>query len=87
MDENKIYWVRGNTQELLIPLEQEIVPEEGEIQVEPYYPAEGATVTVCLVGKYKKHLYAYCRWKPLEVHRKRHYSSGNLWRRGACKQP
>lgn len=57
MDENKIYWVRGNTQELLIPLEQEIVPEEGEIQVEPYYPAEGATVTVCLVGKYKKYPY------------------------------
>lgn len=57
MDENKIYWVRGNTQELLIPLEQEIVPEEGEIQVEPYYPAEGATVTVCLVGKYKKYTY------------------------------
>ena len=57
MDENKIYWVRGNTQELLIPLEQEIVPEEGEIQVEPYYPADGATVTVCLVGKYKKYTY------------------------------
>ena len=57
MDGNKIYWVRGNTQELLIPLEQEIVPEEGEIQVEPYYPAEGATVTVCLVGKYKKYTY------------------------------
>jgi len=52
MDENKIYWVRGNTQQLLIPLEQEIVPEEGEIRVEPYYPSEDADVTVTFKGKY-----------------------------------
>ena len=57
MDENKIYWVRGNTQELLIPLEQEIVPEEGEVQVVPYYPDQDAVVTVRLVGKYRKQSY------------------------------
>ncbi len=52
----KIYWVRGNTQTLLIPLEQEIVPQEGEIVTEPYYPVEGAVVKVILVGEffYKK---------------------------------
>ena len=57
MDENKIYWVRGNTQELLIPIEQEIVPEEGEVQVVPYYPDQDATVVVRLVGKYRKQSY------------------------------
>lgn len=54
MDNNKIYWVRGNTQELLIPLEQEIVPQEGDVEVVPYYPDQDATVTVRLVGKYRK---------------------------------
>lgn len=54
MSDNKIYWVRGNTQELLIPLEQEIVPEEGEVQVVPFYPDQDSTVVVRLVGKYRK---------------------------------
>lgn len=57
MGDNKIYWVKGNTQELLIPLEQEIMPDGGEVQNVPYYPTEGATVKVCLVGKYKKYTY------------------------------
>ena len=57
MSDNKIYWVRGNTQELLIPLEQEIVPQEGDIEVVPYYPDQDATVTVHLVGKYRKMSY------------------------------
>jgi hypothetical protein len=57
MSDNKIYWVRGNTQELLIPLEQEIVPQEGDIEVVPYYPDQDATVTVHLVGKYRKMTY------------------------------
>lgn len=57
MSDAKIYWVRGNTQELLIPLEQEIVPEEGEVQVLPYYPDEGDTVTVSLVGRFKSYRY------------------------------
>lgn len=55
MDNDKIYWVRGNTQELLIPLEQEIVPEEGEVRKEPYYPDENAEITVFFVGKYQKY--------------------------------
>lgn len=54
MNDNRIYWVRGNTQELLIPLEQEIVPQEGEVEVVPYYPDAEATVQVRLVGKYRK---------------------------------
>lgn len=57
MSDNKIYWVRGNTQELLIPLEQEIVPQDGDIEVVPYYPDQDATVTVRLVGKYRKMSY------------------------------
>lgn len=48
--EKKVYWVKGNTQTLLIPLEQEVIPQEGEIQVLPYYPAEDSTVTVYITG-------------------------------------
>ena len=55
MADNKIYWVRGNTQPLLIPLEQEIVPQEGEIQTVPYYPAEGSTVTVSFMGRFRSY--------------------------------
>lgn len=57
MADNKIYWVRGNTQPLLIPLEQEIVPQEGEIQTVPYYPAEGSTVTVSFMGRFRSYQY------------------------------
>ena len=57
MADNKIYWVRGNTQPLLIPLEQEIVPQEGEIQTIPYYPAEGSTVTVSFMGRFRNYQY------------------------------
>lgn len=51
-ESKKIYWVKGNTQTLLIPLEQEVVTPQDEIVAEPYYPSEGDTVIVNLVGKY-----------------------------------
>lgn len=56
-EQNKVYWVAGNTQPLLIPLEQEVIGVDNEIVAEPYYPAEGSTVTVNLVGKYNKRSY------------------------------
>jgi hypothetical protein len=56
-EQNKVYWVAGNTQTLLIPLEQEVIGVDNEIVAEPYYPAEGSTVTVNLVGKYSKKSY------------------------------
>lgn len=54
---NKIYWVRGNTQSLLIPLEQEIVPEQGEVTTVDYYPDEEAVVTVILYNNYRNYEY------------------------------
>lgn len=50
--DNKIIWVQGNTQEVIIPLEQEIMVQEGEVTPEPYYPEVGDTITVTFVGKY-----------------------------------
>lgn len=50
----KIYWVRGNTQTLLIPLEQEIVPQEGEIVTEPYYPVAGRRVLLPEGGRRRR---------------------------------
>ena len=50
MEQNKVYWVRGNTLTLVIPLEQEVIPQEGDVQVLPYYPAETSTVTVYIIG-------------------------------------
>lgn len=52
----KIFWIRGNTQSLIIPLEQEVMTQAGEIVAEPYYPDENATVTVYLVGS-TRHAY------------------------------
>jgi len=52
----KIYWISGNTQRLIIPLEQEVMTQSGEIVKDPYYPDEGATVTVSLVGT-SRHTY------------------------------
>ena len=54
---NKVYWVKGNTQTLLIPLEQEVIPQEGEIQTLPFYPDEGAEVTVLLTGRLRRYSY------------------------------
>lgn len=57
MEENKVYWVRGNTQTLLIPLEKEVMTPQEEIEVEPYYPEEGSEIVVRLVGQYNKYSY------------------------------
>ena len=50
----KIYWIYGNTQQLVIPLEQEVMGQSGEVTAEPYYPDEEDTVTVCLTGRRRK---------------------------------
>lgn len=57
MEDNKVYWVRGNTQTLLIPLEKEVMTPQEEIVPEPYYPAEGSEIIVRLVGQYNKYSY------------------------------
>ena len=54
MEEEKLIWVRGNHQQLLIPLEQENIPQEGEITTSPYYPEGDAVVNVYLVGRKRK---------------------------------
>ena len=56
-DTNKIYWVKGNSQDCIIPLEEEVIPQEGDVYTEPFYPEEGATIEVNFVGKYKKKTY------------------------------
>lgn len=53
----KIIWVYGNTQTLLIPLEQEVMTPQDEIETVPYYPAADATVVVNLVDRWRKHAY------------------------------
>ena len=55
MENDKAIWVRGNRQPLLIPLEQEVIRQDGEVINEPYYPEGGATVNVYLVGRKKKY--------------------------------
>ena len=53
MNENKkLYWTQGNSQPLIIPLEQEVITQEEEIVSEPYYPQEGSLITVTLVNKW-----------------------------------
>jgi hypothetical protein len=56
-DNKKVYWVYGNTQTLLIPLEQEVMTEQEQIEAVPYYPDANALVTVNLVGRIKKYSY------------------------------
>lgn len=57
MDNEKAIWVKGNRQLLLIPLEQEVIRQEGEVVTEPYYPEGDATVNVYLVGRNRKYLF------------------------------
>lgn len=57
MDNEKAIWVKGNRQPLLIPLEQEVIRQEGEVVTEPYYPEGDATVNVYLVGRNRKYLF------------------------------
>ena len=55
MEEDKLIWVKGNRQPLLIPLEQEVIRQESEVVNEPYYPEGDATVNVYLVGRNRKY--------------------------------
>ena len=54
---DKLYWVYGNTQPLLIPLEKEVITPQEPIVYEPYYPDADAVVTVNLVGRFRKYSY------------------------------
>ena len=55
MDENQnIIWVKGNAQPLIIPLEQEVVTQEGKT-TEDFYPEAGSVIKVNLCGKYEKY--------------------------------
>ena len=56
-DNEKIIWVQGNRQSVIIPMEREVIPEEGEPYTEDFYPAEGDVVKVALTGSYKPYLY------------------------------
>lgn len=53
----KIIWVQGNRQSVIIPMEREVIPEEGEPYTEDFYPAEGDVVKVALTGSYKPYVY------------------------------
>lgn len=57
INDNKIYWVYGNTQALIIPLEQEIIRDGEEGRTEPYYPDAEAEVIVSLVSRFKSYNY------------------------------
>lgn len=52
--DKKVIWVRGNTIRLVIPLEKEIRMVDSVVTA-PYYPQEGASITVKLIGAYKTH--------------------------------
>ena len=52
---DKVVWVAGNHVPLIIPLEQEVITQEGDIKSEPYYPDEDSVVNVYLVGQNRKY--------------------------------
>lgn len=56
-DNEKIIWVQGNRQSVIIPMEREVIPEEGDPYTEDFYPAEGDVVKVALTGSYKPYIY------------------------------
>jgi len=56
-DNDKIIWVMGNRQPLIIPMEQEIIPQEGDPYTEDFYPAEDDVVKVTLIGAYRPFVY------------------------------
>lgn len=56
-DNEKIIWVMGNRQELIIPMEQEVIPQEGDPYTEDFYPAEDDVVKVTLTGAYRPYIY------------------------------
>lgn len=53
----KIIWVKGNRQSVIIPMEQEIIPAQGDPYTEDFYPAEDDTVKVALTGAYRLYIY------------------------------
>ena len=53
----KIIWVMGNRQQLIIPMEQEVIPEVGDPYTEDFYPAEDDVVKVTLTGAYRPYIY------------------------------
>lgn len=53
----KIIWVMGNRQQLIIPMEQEVIPQEGDPYTEDFYPAEDDVVKVTLTGAYRPYIY------------------------------
>ncbi len=56
-DNEKIIWVKGNRQSVIIPMEQEIIPAQGDPYTEDFYPAEDDTVKVTLTGAYRPYIY------------------------------
>jgi len=56
-DNEKIIWVMGNRQSVIIPMEQEVIPVEGDPYTEDFYPAEGDVVKVTLTGAYRPFIY------------------------------
>jgi hypothetical protein len=56
-DIEKIIWVQGNTQSLIIPMEQKIIPAQGGPYTEDFYPAEDDVVKVILTGAYRPFIF------------------------------
>ena len=56
-EKEKIIWVKGNRQSVIIPMEQEIIPAQGDPYTEDFYPAEDDTVKVALTGAYRPYIY------------------------------
>lgn len=56
-ENEKIIWVMGNRQELIISMEQEVIPQEGDPYTEDFYPAEDDVVKVTLTGAYRPYIY------------------------------
>lgn len=56
-DNEKIIWVEGNKQQVIIPMECEVIPEEGDPYTEDFYPAEDDVVKVALTGRYRSYIY------------------------------
>ena len=56
-DNEKIIWVEGNKQQVIIPMESEVIPEEGDPYTEDFYPAEDDVVKVALTGRYRSYIY------------------------------
>lgn len=56
-DNEKLIWVMGNRQSVIIPMEKEIIPAQGDPYTEDFYPAEDDVVKVTLTGAYRPYIY------------------------------